>query len=81
LLRFDQSWPNQVPAEVRVDAQAHDLASWSRLAGEVLVDPEPWRAWAKVCASALATAATITDRYKVALELPRSLQTWARLGS
>jgi hypothetical protein len=81
LLRFDQSSPNRVPVEVRTDAQAHDLASWSRLAGDVLTAPEPWRAWADVCAGALATAAMNADQYKVALELPRSLDAWARLGS
>jgi hypothetical protein len=81
LLRFDQSWPKQVSAEVRADAQSHDLASWSQLAGAVFADPEPRRAWAQVCTGALATAAAIADRYKVALDLPRSLDTWARLDS
>jgi hypothetical protein len=81
LLRFDQSWPKQVPPQVRADAQAHDLASWSRLAGAVLADPEPRQAWARVCASAITTAATIADRYKVALKLPGSLNTWAELDS
>jgi hypothetical protein len=78
LLRFDRGWPKQVPQEVRSDARAHDVAEWYRLAGRILTDPEPRRAWARACADALTTAATIAAEYKVAFELPRSLRVWAQ---
>jgi hypothetical protein len=77
LLRFDRSWPQQVPPEVRRDAQAHDLAEWSRLAGRVLAHDEPAQTWAKVCGAAIGTAAEIAASYRVALKLPTSLNAWA----
>jgi hypothetical protein len=66
LLRFDRSWPDQVPPDVRRDAQAHDLAEWSRLAGRVLTDDEPAQAWARRCAAAIRTAAEVAASYRVA---------------
>lgn len=78
LLRFDRGWLKRVPQEVREDAQAHDVAEWSRLAGRVLAASEPGAAWTRVCADAVSMVDTIASRYKVALKLPKSLIAWTR---
>jgi hypothetical protein len=78
LLRFDREWPDLVPADVRADAQWHDLAEWSRLAWRVLAAQQPVREWARVCADAVKTAESVAVQYKVALQVPKSLSWWAR---
>jgi hypothetical protein len=78
LLRFDREWPDLVPADVRADAQWHDLAEWSRLTWRVLSAQQPVREWARVCADAVKTAESVAVQYKVALQVPKSLSRWAR---
>lgn len=75
LMRFTDEW-RQVPADVRADAQAHDVASWVALRNRVLNAPEPRAAWKAACDAALATEARLADRYKVALSTPSSLSAW-----
>ncbi len=76
LLRFDQSWPGQVPAEVRAEAQAHDLHSCTRLARHVLTSADPSAAWTQMCSSATNVAAGIATVYKVQLPVPPSISAW-----
>lgn len=80
LLRFDRERPGQVPADVQADAQSHDLAEWSRLAWRVIAAERPAQEWARACADAVKTAESIALRYKVALQVPKSLTRWARLA-
>jgi hypothetical protein len=79
LLRFDRDASTQAPPAMREDAQAHDLATWSRLAREILDAEDPAVAWARTCSNAITTAAEIADHHKVALALPNSLVGWANL--
>lgn len=76
LMRFTDEWP-QVPADVRADAEAHDVASWVALRNRVLNAADPQAAWKAACDAALATEARLADRYKVALSTPSSLSTWS----
>jgi hypothetical protein len=76
LLRFDHSW-DRIPPEVREDAQAHDVASWSALAGRILSSTDAAVMWAKVCADAVALAGGIASEYKVVFDLPRTIRSWA----
>lgn len=76
LMRFTDEWP-QVPADIRADAQAHDVASWVALRNRILNAPDPQTAWRAACDAALATEAWLADRYKVALATPRSLTAWS----
>lgn len=76
LMRFTDEWP-QVPADVRADAQAHDVASWVALRNRVLNSADPNAAWKAACDAAMATEARLADRYKVALSVPSSLSSWS----
>lgn len=76
LMRFTGEWP-QVPADVRADAQAHDVASWVALRNRVLSAADPQAAWKAACDAALATEARLADQYKVALSTPNSLSAWS----
>ncbi|MGY4720259.1 YbaB/EbfC family nucleoid-associated protein [Naumannella huperziae] len=75
LMRFNYEWP-QVPADVRADAQGHDVASWVALRNRVLNAADPQAAWRAACDAALATEMRLADNYKVALSMPRSLAAW-----
>jgi hypothetical protein len=77
LLRFDQTWPGNVPAEVRADAMAHDLDSWLDMSRAVLGNSDPTQAWAKTCSDAVSTASRIAETFKVAVSLPRAVLDWA----
>jgi hypothetical protein len=76
LLRFADQWPGQVPEDVRHDARAHDVASWRRVADEVLASVDPAAAWqARVRAAADLQQELAADK-KVLVELPPSLTAW-----
>lgn len=76
LLRFDRSWPGQVPAEVRDEAQAHDLHSCSTLARRVLTDADPGAAWTQERRSAANVSGGIAAVHKVQLPVPPSISAW-----
>lgn len=76
LMRFNDEWP-QVPADVRADAQAHDVASWVALRNRVLSAQDPRAAWKAACDAALATEVRLADHCKVALPTSRSLSAWS----
>ena len=75
LMRFTDEWP-PVPADVRADAQAHDVASWVALRNRILNAADSQAAWKAACDAALTTEARLADQYKVALSTPRSLVAW-----
>jgi hypothetical protein len=76
LLRFDESWPTSVPAPVKLDVLAHDMATWALLAREILDAEDPAQAWAYACAEAHRTAQRIALAYRVSFKVPASLTAW-----
>ncbi len=75
-LRFDESWPTSVPAPVKLDVQAHDIATWSSLAREILDAEDPPQAWAYACAEAHRIGQQIALAYRVSFATPASLAVW-----
>jgi hypothetical protein len=77
LMRFAREWP-RVPANVRAEAQAHDVASWVELRNSVLGAADPSLAWGEASANALAVESTLANQYKItALKAPHSLRDWS----
>lgn len=78
LLRFNREWP-RVPADVRLDAQLHDVSSWVILRNRILAAPDP-RAELSAAAQAAAKAHdALLQTYKISgLSVTTSLQSWAR---
>ena len=76
LLRFADEWPGQVPESVRSDARAHDVASWRRIADEVLTSTDPAATWQARVRAAVDLQQELAADKKVIVELPASLTAW-----
>jgi hypothetical protein len=78
LLRFDRTWPSQVPEDVRADARAHDLHVWLALSRDVLGSNNPETAWQTACRAALRTAAHLAEAHKIVIRIPSSVGGWVK---
>ena len=78
LLRFDRTYPSAVPADVAADARAHDVATWTALAGRVLRADDPLETWREVCSGAVRAATRVLVDHKVKITIPRSISAWVK---
>lgn len=77
LLRFNHEWP-QVPANIRLDAQLHDVSSWAILRNRILTAPDPTTAWSAATRAAARASDTLIQTYRISgLSVTDSLQGWA----